>query len=211
MKVTTDTASTAGRNTLGFGHHVHDLPEQCVAANSFGAHHKTAGPIDGSAGDLVADGLFYGNRFAGDHRFVNVGAAVQDHAIDGHLVSRNHAQLVADFHRIERGAIARTNTGNVSAAPIQNRRVMSRNSVFSSSSVLAACAIGHLFLQPGHSCKSKMDQEPGTVFGSHIGRLIDPVRWRLDGDNKMTGAQFFNVPQQDRLFCIREKEPFKTL
>ena len=87
---------------LGFGHHVHDLPEQRVAADALGAHDETAGAVDGAAGHLVADGLFHRERFAGDHGFLDAGVAFDDHAIDGHLVAGHHAQLVADLHLVER-------------------------------------------------------------------------------------------------------------
>ena len=87
---------------LGFGDHVHDLPEQRVATDPLGAHDETAGAIDGAARHLVADGLFHRERFAGDHGFLDIGMAFHDHAIDRHLVTWNHAQPVADFHLVER-------------------------------------------------------------------------------------------------------------
>ncbi len=87
---------------LGFGNHVHDLPEQRVAANPLGAHDETAGAVDGAARHLVADGLFHRERFAGDHRLFHAGVTFDHRAIDRHLVTWNHAQPVADFHLVER-------------------------------------------------------------------------------------------------------------
>ena len=87
---------------LGFGNHVHDLPEQRVAADSLGAHDETAGAIDGAARHFVADGLFHRERFAGDHGLFHAGVTFDHRAIHGHLVTWNHAQPVADFHLVER-------------------------------------------------------------------------------------------------------------
>ena len=87
---------------LGFGNHVHDLPEQRVAADPLGAHDETAGAIDGAARHFVADGLFHRERFAGDHGLFHAGVTFDHHAINGHLVTWNHAQPVADFHLVER-------------------------------------------------------------------------------------------------------------
>ena len=88
--------------TLGFGNHVHDLPEQRVATNSLRAHDETAGAIDGAARHFVADVLFHRERFAGDHGLLHAGVTFDDHAIHRNLVTWNHAQPVADFHLVER-------------------------------------------------------------------------------------------------------------
>ena len=88
--------------TLGFGNHVHDLSEQRVAADPLGAHDETARAIDGAARHLVADSFFHRERFPGDHRLFHAGVAFDHRAIHGHLVTRNHAQPVADFHLVER-------------------------------------------------------------------------------------------------------------
>ena len=87
---------------LGFGNHAHDLPEQRVVTNSLRAHDKTAGSIDGAARHFVADVLFHRERFAGDHGLLHAGVTFDDHAINGNLVTRNHAQPVTDLHLVER-------------------------------------------------------------------------------------------------------------
>ena len=51
---------------------------------------------------LLVARLFDGDRFAGDHRFVDGAAAVEDDAIDGDFFSGTHAQAVAGFHLFER-------------------------------------------------------------------------------------------------------------
>ena len=87
---------------LGFGYHVHDLPEQCVVTNSFGAQDETAGAIDGAARHFVADSLFHRERFTGDHGLFHAGVTFDDHAINGNLVTWNHVQPVTDLHLVER-------------------------------------------------------------------------------------------------------------
>ena len=87
--------------TLGIGNHVHDLPEQRVVTNSFRTHDETAGAIDGASRHFVADGLFHRERFAGDHGLLHAGVTFDDHAIDGHPVTRNHAQPIANLHLVE--------------------------------------------------------------------------------------------------------------
>jgi hypothetical protein len=91
-----------GRTTpLGFGHHVHDLPEQRVATDPFGAHNETAGAIDRATRHQVADGLFYRERFPGDHRLFHTGVTFDHLAIDRHLVTGNYPQAVADLNLVE--------------------------------------------------------------------------------------------------------------
>ena len=87
---------------LGFGNHVHDLSEQCVATDPLGAHDETARAVDGAACHLVPDGLFHRERLAGDHGLFHAGVTFDHRAIHGHLVTWNHAQPVADFHLVER-------------------------------------------------------------------------------------------------------------
>jgi hypothetical protein len=87
---------------LGFGNHVHDLPEQRVVTNSFGTHYETARAIDGAARHFVANVLLHRERFAGDHGLLHAGVTFDDNAINGNLVTWNHVQPVTDLHLVER-------------------------------------------------------------------------------------------------------------
>lgn len=94
---------------LRLSDHVHDLPEQSVAAHALGAHDETAGAIDGAASHLVTDCLFHRERFAGDHRSLHVGVTFDDFAIHGHLVTGHHARRdAADFYMVERDFLIAT-------------------------------------------------------------------------------------------------------
>ena len=90
---------------LRLRHHLHDLGQQCVTADLFGAHHEAAAAVEGAADDA---GIFFlGDRhgFAGDHGFIERGAAFQHAAVDRHLVAGAHAQFVADLHGVERNLL----------------------------------------------------------------------------------------------------------
>ena len=56
--------------TLRFAHHVHDLREQCVGADFFGAHQQTAGAVHRGADQACVLVFFDRDGFAGDHGFV---------------------------------------------------------------------------------------------------------------------------------------------
>jgi hypothetical protein len=60
-------ALDGGSTALGVGHHGDDLTQHGIAANPLGAHHKTAGAVDGTAGHPVADRLFHRQRLPGHH------------------------------------------------------------------------------------------------------------------------------------------------
>ena len=77
-------------------------PSKVSLADALGAHDETAGAVDRAARHFVADGLFHRKRFAGDHGFFHAGVTFDHRAIDGHLLAGNHAQLVTDFHLVER-------------------------------------------------------------------------------------------------------------
>ena len=51
---------------------------------------------------LLLGRFFDGNRFAGDHRFVDGAAAFEHDAIDGNFFSGTHAEAVARFYVFER-------------------------------------------------------------------------------------------------------------
>jgi hypothetical protein len=87
---------------LRVGNHIYDLPEQGIAANSLRAHDEGAGAIDGACRHFIAHCLLHGERFAGDHGLFHAGVTFYHRAIDGHFVTRNHAQPIADLHLIER-------------------------------------------------------------------------------------------------------------
>ncbi len=91
------------------------MSEQGVAADSLGFHDETARAIDGAARHLVADGLLHRERFAGDHGLFHAGVPFDDLAIDGNFIARDDAQLVADFHLVERHFL-------VAAIPDEPRR-----------------------------------------------------------------------------------------
>ena len=64
--------------------------------------------------------LFHRERLAGDHRLLDVGAAFQDHAVHGHLVTGNHAQLVADLHLVERDFLIAARSNFVGPSAVQD-------------------------------------------------------------------------------------------
>ena len=63
---------------------------------------KLPGPLTVPPVTLSPTVFSTGQRFAGQHGFFHVGVALCHRAIDGHLVTGNHAQEVADFHLVQR-------------------------------------------------------------------------------------------------------------
>ena len=83
--------------------HAHDLREQRVGADALGAHHEQAPvPLTVPPMTAVARLLLDRDRLAGDHRLVDRARALEDHAVDRHLLAGPHAQPVADLHVVER-------------------------------------------------------------------------------------------------------------
>ena len=87
---------------LGFADHAYDLSQQSFAADAFSLHDDTAGAVDRAAGDLAAFRFFNGNRFAGDHRFIDRSRALEDDAIDWNFFAGPNAQTIADLNPIHR-------------------------------------------------------------------------------------------------------------
>ena len=106
---------------LRFADHSHDLREQRVASDALGAHDKRTCAVDGSAGDSIA-GMFFGrHRLARDHRLVDGTGAIDDNAVDRHLLAGPHAQPISGFDlfqgHVVLAAIVRQAPGRA-AAPV---------------------------------------------------------------------------------------------
>ena len=56
---------------------------------------------------FVAERLLDRDRFAGQHRLIDAGAALEHLAIDRHLLARTHAQTIADVHVGQRNVLFR--------------------------------------------------------------------------------------------------------
>ena len=80
---------------LGFRHHLHNLREQRFGSDLLRPHQKSAGLIDGRADDGVVHALGDRHRFAGNHGFVHVAPAFDDHAVNGNFLAGPDAQHVA--------------------------------------------------------------------------------------------------------------------
>ena len=77
---------------LRLRHHLHDLGQQRVAADLVGAHHEAAALVERAADDARILVLGHRHGFAGHHRFIERGAALEHDAVDRHLVAGPHAQ-----------------------------------------------------------------------------------------------------------------------
>ena len=91
-----------GSAPLRLAHELDDLGEERVASDALGAHHEAPGPVDRAAGDPVARPLLHRDRLAGDHRLVDGAPALEDDAVDRHLLTRADAEPVADLEPFER-------------------------------------------------------------------------------------------------------------
>ena len=87
---------------LRFADHLDDLREQRFAADALGAHEQRAGAVHGRADDASTGLLLNGNRFAGDHRFIDGAGTFDDAAIDGNLFAGTNAKFLSDLHVGER-------------------------------------------------------------------------------------------------------------
>ena len=72
-----------------------DPRERGVATHARRAHDERAGGVDGGPDDLVAGRLGDRDRLAGEHRLVDRRGALDDDAVDRHLVAGPHPQQVA--------------------------------------------------------------------------------------------------------------------
>ena len=74
-----------------------------MSAPTFSARHdQRTVAVERAADQPAALDLFDRQRLAGDHRFVDRGAALDDDAVDRNAVARADAQPIADLHRVER-------------------------------------------------------------------------------------------------------------
>ena len=80
---------------LRLADHADDLRQQRVGADPLGAHDEAAGAVDRAAGDR-RPAPSPPDRLAGDHRLVDRRAALDDDAVDRHLLAGPDAQQVAD-------------------------------------------------------------------------------------------------------------------
>ena len=83
---------------LRFGHHVHDLRQQGLAADSLRHHHEAAARVRGTGGHGGAGRLSHRLGFARQHRLVYVALAVGHDAVDRNLLAGPHAQPIADLN-----------------------------------------------------------------------------------------------------------------
>ena len=86
---------------LRFRNHLDDLRQQGVAPDLVGAHHEAAGLIEGTRDHLGAGLLRHRHRFSGHQRFIERGAAFEDHTVDRHLLAGADAQFVADGQAVD--------------------------------------------------------------------------------------------------------------
>ena len=78
-----------------------DLRQQAVRAHTLRDHHDRTRLVEGGADDAIARTLVDGQRFAGEHGFIESGAAFDDAAVDRHLFAGTDAHAVADHELIE--------------------------------------------------------------------------------------------------------------
>ena len=83
------------------------MREHGVAPDLLGAHHEAARLVQRAADDLGASLLGGRHRLACYHRLVKRGAALDEHAIDRHLLARSHPQPVAGNDMLERNLLVR--------------------------------------------------------------------------------------------------------
>ena len=104
-------ALDGGLAALGATDEVDDAGQRRVAADPRGAHHERAGRVEGRADDLGAGGHLDRHRLAGEHAGVDRGGALDDDAVDRHLLAGPDAKQVAD----RRPTRARTSSSRPSA------------------------------------------------------------------------------------------------
>ncbi len=80
---------------LCFANQPYHVCQHGCLADPLRLHKKGSLEIDRSGGDAIADGLVFGYRFSGNHRFVDGRSSLQEEAIDGNPFSRTDAKNVA--------------------------------------------------------------------------------------------------------------------
>src|SRR6185312_6091533 len=73
-----------------------------VSTHLVGLEHETSCGVDRTAGDSVAGLFFHRNRLAGNHRLIDIGVALLDHAVHRDFGAGADTQPVAGFHFVER-------------------------------------------------------------------------------------------------------------
>ena len=76
-------------------HKLDDLRERCVSAHLGRPVAETAALVDRCPDDFVSGGFRDGHGFAGEHRFIDLGAAFQNLPVDRNLVARADKNNVA--------------------------------------------------------------------------------------------------------------------
>jgi hypothetical protein len=79
-------------------HKLDDLRERCVGTHLGRPVAETAAFVDRCPDDFVSGGFRDGHGFAGEHRFIDLRAALQNLAVDGDLVARPDDYGVALKH-----------------------------------------------------------------------------------------------------------------
>jgi len=86
---------------LGLAHHLHDLSQQRVRADSLRFHDEASGSIDGATDYLGIDSLLNWDRFAADHGLIDRTAPFGHNAIRRNLFAWTDAKFVAHLNRAQ--------------------------------------------------------------------------------------------------------------
>ena len=87
--------------SLRVAHEPYDLREHAVGADGGGGEAKRPRAVDRAADDTVAHVLRDGQRFAGQHGFVDRTVAREDGAVHGNALAGPHQHNVACHHRLD--------------------------------------------------------------------------------------------------------------
>jgi len=87
---------------LRLAHHADDLREQGLTPHPLRPHDEAAGRVECAARHPRPRRLLGRDGLAGQHRLVDGAPALDDDAVDRHLLARPHAQAVAHVHVRER-------------------------------------------------------------------------------------------------------------
>ena len=96
---------------LRLRHQVHDLRQGRFGADSGGLDHEVAVGVDGGTNDLVASGHLDGNGFAGDHRRVHGGVALDHRTVGGDLLAGSNGEAHAHLEGLDGDLLATLQTG----------------------------------------------------------------------------------------------------
>ena len=87
---------------MGLGDEFDDLGEQGGGADAGGLQIEAAATVDRAGADFAVGTGFDGERFAGEHGFIDRALSGNDDAIDGNFSAGADAEDVADLHFVER-------------------------------------------------------------------------------------------------------------